>query len=81
MRGVGGERVLTGAATANTRTISGTKMRMAALRGNKAAFRAGVQRGNLTNANIEKLMADIRAGVGMGGGAGKKKTRKARSKN
>lgn len=76
----GGERILSGEATANVRTISASKMRRAAMRGNTRKFSAGIQTGALKNSDIEELMAKIRAGVGMEGGQrrhrAKSKTRK-----
>lgn len=71
----GGERILGGEATANVRTISASKMRRAAMRGNTRKFSSGIKTGSLKNSDIEELMAKIRAGVGMEGGS-IKKTRK-----
>ncbi len=69
----GSERILTGEATANVRTISASKMRRAAMRRNTKKFSAGVKEGSMKNSNVKNLMERIRAGYGMTGGHSKKK--------
>jgi hypothetical protein len=57
--------------------MSGTKMRLAATRGNLNAFTRGVKIGSMTNENAASLMANVRTGLGLSGGSKKKrKTRK-----
>ena len=49
--------------------MSGTKMRLAASRGNLNAFTRGVKIGSMTNENTAGLMANVRAGMGLTGGS------------
>jgi hypothetical protein len=44
--------------------MSGTKMRQAAVKGDFAAFKAGVLIGNMTEADARQLMNEIRVGLG-----------------
>jgi hypothetical protein len=53
--------------------MSGTKMRLAATRGNLNAFTRGVKIGSMTNENVASLMANVRTGLGLTGGSKKKR--------
>jgi hypothetical protein len=58
-------RNLTGAANAgNLKTVSGTKMRMAAVAKKFDTFRNGVKQGTMTNDNVRNLMKKVREGLG-----------------
>ena len=50
------------------KTMSGTKMRKAAVKGNMEKFHRGVMIGDMTPALADELAAEIRAGVGYKGG-------------
>lgn len=61
----GETRNLTGAANAgNLKTVSGTKMRIAAVKENFDTFRNGVKQGTMTNENVKVLMKKVREGLG-----------------
>ena len=58
--------------------ISGTKMRIAAVRGNIDTLRAGTMIGQMTEADVLQLQQDILAGLAMKGG---KDSRRYRIRN
>jgi len=60
------------ATSSNIKGVSGTKMRKAAVAGDKNTFRAGVMIGKMTDALADELMGEIRAGLGYVGGNRKK---------
>jgi hypothetical protein len=81
----GETRNLTGKATSgNLKTVSGTKMRVAAVKENFNTFRNGVKQGDMTNDNVRVLMKKIRDGLGYknepknAGSSGGGKTRKGK---
>lgn len=65
IQAAGEARNLTGEANAgNLKTVSGTKMRIAAVKENLDKFRNGVKQGNMTNDNVRLLMKKVREGLG-----------------
>lgn len=60
----GETRNLLGEASSNLKSVSGTKMRTAAVKENIETFSKGVKQGNMTNKNVEDLMKKIRSGLG-----------------
>jgi len=55
--------------------MSGTKMRLAAVRGNIETLKAGTMIGQMTEADVLQLQQDIIAGLGMSGGKGSRRYR------
>jgi nicotinic acid mononucleotide adenylyltransferase len=55
--------------------ISGTKMRLAAVRGNIETLKAGTMIGQMTEADVLRLQQDILTGLAMKGGKGRQRYR------
>jgi hypothetical protein len=59
-----GERNLANAVSNAPKTMSGTKMRLAAVRGDLEFFKRGVMIGDMTEADARDLMGLVRVGLG-----------------
>jgi predicted peroxiredoxin len=74
-----GERNLANLASNAPKTMSGTKMRLAAVRGDLEFFKRGVMIGDMTESDARDLMGLVRVGLGFpdafGGGSAKRKMR------
>jgi hypothetical protein len=74
-----GERNLANLASNAPKTMSGTKMRLAAVRGDFDFFKRGVMIGDMTESDARDLMGLVRVGLGFpdafGGGSAKRKMR------